>query len=127
MRSRHVARMQKRAQLLDAKGQPVQSSSPIPFVRVYPDGLRSLQQIDRGEALYTLACKFISAGGRYGISIATDGTVDLVAVIKGPTGDDMLAAQEFAPNNSALLPAVDRLVKKSVAEVENMPQPEAAQ
>lgn len=117
MRSRHVARMQARAQLLGPDGMPIQSKWEVPFVRIYPDGTRGLQTIDRGETIYTLACKFIAAGGRYGICINEDGSVDLVAVL-GRNGDDVLAAQEITSNDANLPEATDRLVKASVASLD---------
>lgn len=117
MRSRHVQRMRARAQLLGPDGAPIQSKWEIPFVRIYPDGTRGLQTIDRGETMYTLACKFIAAGGRYGICINEDGTVDMVAVM-ARNGDDVLAAQEIASNDAKLLEATDRLVKASVVSLD---------
>lgn len=126
MRNRHVQRMQRRAQLLGPDGNPIQASYAIPFVRIFPDGTRGLQTIDRGEGMYTLACQFIAAGGRYGISIEADGTVDLVAVIKQPNGEDGLAAQELSSNDARLPAAVDRLVKASVANMRTTPAPAAA-
>lgn len=123
MRSRHVERMKQRAELVGPDGMPVRSKWEIPFVRIYPDGTRGLQTIDRGKAIYTLACKFIAQGGRYGICINEDGTVDMVAVVS-KDGDDALAAQEIAHNGVELLAATDRLVKASVVSLD---EPEAAQ
>lgn len=115
--------------LLDADGTPIQPKpeTAIPFVRIYPTGLRGLQTIDRGESMYTLACQFIAAGGRYGICIEEDGTVDMVAVMKDATGDDGLAAQEHSTNGPELLAAVDRLVKASVADMDSPPTTETMQ
>lgn len=109
--------MQRRAQLLDAGGAPVQASYPIPFIRIFPFGERGLQQVDRGEALYALACRFIAGGGRYGIYIKDDGSVDLVALMKGPNGDETPIATETSSNDARLLEAVDRIVKASVANI----------
>ena len=78
MRSRHVERMKRRAQLLGPDGKPIQASYAIPFVRIFPNSMRGLQTIDRGEAMYALACRFIAGGGRYGISIEADGSVALL-------------------------------------------------
>lgn len=117
MRGRSIIRAQERtARLLGPDGQPVQSKYEIPFVRIYPDGTRGLQTIDRGETIYTLACKFISVGGRYGICVNEDGTVDMVAVMIH-NGAEVLAAQEIASNDAGLLEATDKLVKASVASL----------
>lgn len=123
MRARHIQRVQHRAQLLGPNGQPIQASYAIPFVRIFPSGTRGLQTIDRGEAMYTLACKFIAAGGRYGITINEDGNVDMVAVLN-QNGDDVLAAQEITSNDARILEAADRLVIESVA---SLPIPETMQ
>ena len=114
-------------QLLGPNGAPIQASYAIPFVRIYPDGKRGLQTIDRGEALYTLACKFIAGGGRLGICINEDGTVDMVGVLN-QNGDDVVAAQEIAQNDASLLQAVDKLVHAAVSSIADMPaaEPEPA-
>lgn len=110
MRNRHIQRMQRRAQLLGPDGQPIQSNYEIPFIRIYPSGERVLQAIDRGETLYLLACKFIAHGGRFGAYILADGSVDVVALMKGPDGDEVAVAKETSTNDARLLDAVDRIV-----------------
>lgn len=112
--------------MLGPDGMPIQSKWEIPFVRIYPDGRRGLQTIDRGETLYTLACRFIAHGGRYGICINEDGTVDMVAVLN-QNGDDVLAAQEIAGNDGRLLDATDRLVRASVVSLDEVPAVGTAQ
>lgn len=113
--------------LLDASGTPIPPKQEIPFVRIYPNGLRGLQTIERDEATYKLACRFIAAGGRYGICIEADGTVDMVAVMKDASGEDGLAAQELANNGPELLAAVDRLVAASIANMDSLPITETLQ
>lgn len=125
--SHHIEIMKRRAQLLGPDGAPIQASYAIPFIRISPSGTRGLQTIDRGEAMYALACKFIASGGRYGIYIDVDGSVDLVAVVNGPNGDDMLAAQEISSNDAQLPAAVDRLVKASIVSMDEGVAPEVSQ
>jgi hypothetical protein len=103
--------------LLGPDGRPIQASYEIPFVRIFPSGTRGLQTIDRGEAMYALACRFIAAGGRFGIYIDTDGSVDMVALMKTAQGDDGVAAQEITTNDHRLSAAVDRLIRNAVAEI----------
>lgn len=86
----------------------------IPFLRIYPDGRRVLQMIDRGEAMFLLACGFIARGGRYGVYVTDDGAVNLVALTKTRSGDEVAIASETVENNIALLSAVDRIVRKSI-------------
>lgn len=123
MRSRHVRRMQERAQLVGLDGLPLvapKGDTEIPFIRHNPaPGVKKgLQTIDRGPKVYAEAIKFIARGGRFVSQITPHGKAQLVAgfPVKGGAKDELaVVAEEFCENNpSAVGHAVDRLVTAAV-------------
>lgn len=126
MRERSIRRrIERRTQLVDPSGQPIASktSTAIPFIRYMPNPAvpKSLQEIDRGAKVYAQAIQFIARGGRYACRITPEGDAELVAgfpVKGGAEGEMVMVAQERVANGPAILPAVDRLVKASVQNMD---------
>lgn len=88
----------------------------IPFIRGFPSGARSLQDITRPFQIERKAKKFIAHGGRYLIEIQTDGKVSLIAIIDvNGTAKDV--ARELCDNGPDLPLAVDALVLESVQHI----------
>lgn len=126
MRSRHIERMKRRAQLVGPDGTPIMSKKDtvIPFIRHNPrPGIKkSLHEIDRGPKVYAEAIQFLSRGGRYVCQITPWGKAQLVAgfpVEDGAEDELAIVAEEVVPNNpSAINEAVDRLVAASVRDMD---------
>lgn len=111
------------ASLLGPDGAPLingGSHPEIPFIRALPNGLRTLQTIDRGPELYASACKFIARGGRYMIAIMDTNHVELVAGMEDCEGRLIKVAHETSGNGPELMAAVDRLVRASVENMDTL-------
>lgn len=85
----------------------------VPFTQyLRPDGRKRAQEIDRTPEVEALARGFIGAGGYFEIEELRTGHVSLTA---GMNGEDL--AIELEDNQPGLVgPAVDRLVRRAVAE-----------
>lgn len=121
------------AQLLDADGQPIQKPAEIPvipFIQWLPDGKKAGRLVDRGPAVYAEAQRFLASNGRYAFILRADGMAELVAgffVKGGETGEMVAIAEEVVPDGPEILPAIDRLVAASVANMEKLPITETVQ
>lgn len=121
MRSRHIARKQKRAKLLGADGDPVAVSQEIPFIQWQPDGTSVGRSIDRGHAVSLEAGKFLRKGGRYAYVVRLGGEAELVAgfpLDDGAPGEMAVVAEEIVQDGPEIGPAIDRLVANSVANMD---------
>lgn len=130
MRSRHVQRAPRRAQLLGPDGSPLPAREEIPFIQWLPDGKSIGRSVDRGAAVYAQAARFIAGGGRYAFVFRSDDRAKLVAgfpVKGGEKGEMVVVAEELVPNGPAIGPAVDRLVIASVANMNKLPITETMQ
>ncbi len=113
-----------RAQLLDAAGVPIPAKAEVPFIQWLPDGTSTGRTIERSAEIAALAKRFMDKGGRYAFVAGTDDKGkpkgELVA---GFTLDDsakgeMLAiADEIVADGPGIGPAIDRLVRASVANM----------
>ncbi|MDE2104682.1 MAG: hypothetical protein KGL39_46025 [Patescibacteria group bacterium] len=90
----------------------------VPFIRGFPNGRRSLQEVLRSPDIQLKANEFIAHNGRYLIHITKDDRVDLIAIID-VDGEAKDVAQESTVNGPELLEAVDRLVLESVKHIPN--------
>ena len=123
MRSRHVQRMQARAQLLGPDGKPVQKADVF-FIQWLPDGTSTGRTIERSPEIAALAKRFMDKGGRYAFVAGTDDKGQSKGeLVAGFTLDDsakgeMLAiADEAVANGPEIGNAIDRLVRASVANM----------
>lgn len=91
----------------------------IPFLRTYPDGRRSVAQIERGADVELLARRFAKLGGRYQLAVMADGAVKLAASIIWRGSETVVEDVETA-NSTELPQAVDRLVRLSDLHVAEM-------
>lgn len=81
----------------------------VPFLRKFPSGKASIQQVDRPKPIEHKAHAFIAAGGWYLIEVTPFGTVRLSA-----TDDDLHTLVSLdTVNGPRLLDAVDELVERS--------------
>lgn len=92
----------------------------IPFIRVFPDGHMAGERIERPMDIVVLASSFLARGGRYMISIMSDEEVRIAAIVAGHKGDAIEVAVDAVPNGPPLLPAIDKLVRASVAKLDEM-------
>lgn len=108
-------------QFLGPDGQPINKSPDlIPVVQWLPGGNSIGRLADRGEGVYAVACRFLSAGGRYYSAFRADNVAELVAgfpVEDGAKGEIVLVARETVENGVEVGLAIDRLV---IASVEQM-------
>lgn len=91
----------------------------IPFIYVHADGA-CVKEIDRPIDVQVLADSFINRGGRYLITLFTDDVVQLQAVVQGLPGEPHTLATQCVPNGPLMLGAVDRLVRESVRQLEQV-------
>lgn len=120
MRSRHIKRMQKRAQLLNADGDAIETGE-VAFIQWLPDGTSVGRSIDRGPVVYAQAKAFLEKGGRYSYVIRLGGEAELVAgfpLDDGQKGEMALVAEEIAQDGPEIGAAIDRLVANSVANMD---------
>jgi hypothetical protein len=89
----------------------------IPFIHPLPNGNRGVIQISRDPAIEGLAKDFLEANGRYLLEIQPDETVKLMAIIDMKDGATEVAT-EVSRNGIELCRAVDRLVEKSYAKMQ---------
>ena len=114
-----------RSPLVGARGMPllprptVNLPNEVHVVLVRPTGEQSLCSIVRGEQIYWQASRFIASGGRYVGEIAPNNTdVRLSALVWHDNIKDWIVIAEVeTSNDDRLREAIDRLVVKSV---ENM-------
>lgn len=126
--SRHLHRIEQRAQLLGPDGSPIarKTDNKIPFIRHNPSpGVkRSLHEIDRGPKVYAKALQFLGRGGRYVCQITPFGKAQLVAgfpVKDGHPDELAIVAEEITNNNpGAIGVATDRLVEASVRDMDRV-------
>lgn len=130
MRSRHVQRMQRRAQLLGPDGTPIPPKQEVPFIQWLPEGKSIGRSIERDAKVCAKAKRFLAIGGRYAFVTAADGMVELVAgfpMEDAEKGEMTVAAVEIVPHGARLGPAIDRLVTASVANMDKFTFVEAAE
>ena len=129
MRSRHIERMKRRAQLVGLDGQPlVTKAKGVPFIQWLPNGKSVGRLIDRGEEIGLLADRFMDRGGRFSFVIGLGGIGQLVAgfpVKGGSKGEMVVVAEETVQDGPAVLEAVDRLVRASVRDMDTVIQGES--
>lgn len=89
---------------------------PIPFVRQYPNGRRTLSEFSCLPEVERLASQFIAAGGCYVCEIMQDGTVRLAAAVQ-IDGSQEDVETEISENGPALNVAVVRLVQNSARHI----------
>jgi len=116
---------------------PTMGASEIPFIRVFPSGEKRLQTLERPQDIYLKACKFIAHGGRYLVSILIKpNNVEVEAeVIAAMPMNEVLddngvvrqeqhvreVASEKCPHDGPeLLAAIDRIIEKSVARLDEV-------
>lgn len=92
----------------------------IPFIRVFPDGQMAGERVERPTDIVVLASSFLARGGRYMISILSDDEVRIAAIVEGLKGDAIEVAADAVPNGPPLIAAIDRLVRASVAKLDEM-------
>jgi len=124
MRSRHVARNRRRAQLLGPDGEPTPDKAEVPFIQWLPDGTSTGRTIERSAEIAALAKRFMDKGGRYAFVAGTDDNGESKGeLVAGFTLDDsakgeMLAiAEEVVSDGPGIGSAIDRLVRASVANM----------
>ena len=120
MRTRYALRQQKRAELLDADGNPLAAGSVL-FIQWQPDGTSVGRSIDRGAVVYAQARQFMAKGGRYSFVIRLGGEAELVAgfpLDDGQKGEMAVVAEEIVQDGPEIGPAIDRLVANSVANMD---------
>lgn len=122
MRTRHIQRTIRRAQLLGPDGAPIPAKKEIPFIQWLPDGKSTGCSIDRGPEVYAQAARFIAKGGRYAL-VAGGGKAELVAGFPmegGEKGEMTVVAEELlqSAEGPQVLFAIDRLVIASVANMD---------
>ena len=134
MRSRHVARMQHHARLLGPDGEPIPAKAEVPFIQWLPDGTSTGRTIERSVEIAALAKRFMDKGGRYACVYGFDKDGRQMAeLVAGFTLDDsakgeMLAiAEEIVADGPEIGPAIDRLVRASVANMGKYVLTDAAQ
>ena len=84
----------------------------IPFIHLYPNGRRSLSEIERPEPIEDVARKCIAHGVEYYVGILPSGQAKVQAVRIDETGEREGDA-EVCDNGPALLEAVDRVILTS--------------
>lgn len=120
MRSRQIARTQARAHILGPDGEPIPPKKEIPFIQWLPDGTSEGRTIERAPEIAALAAKFLAQGGRYACVLRVDGKSELVAgftLDDSAKGEMLAVADETVPNGPEIGPAIDRLVRASVANM----------
>jgi hypothetical protein len=119
-RNRSIRRAE-RQRLIVPRAPALAPTTAIPFIRSFPNGTTRLATVDRGEEMYALACQFIAAGGRYLVMKMPDESVELVAALgNGPGKEPTGVACETTEDGPAMLDAVDRLVRESVARLDRL-------
>lgn len=89
----------------------------IPFIRHFPDGHKSVQEIPRSPSVEKIARRFLATGGRYYSEVTDSGDVKLSA-IKMRDGEPWEVEREISDNGPELTQAVDRLVLASEKHIE---------
>ena len=77
-----------------------------------------------------MAARFLASGGRYSYILRMDGYAELVAGIpvkNGEKGEMVVVAEEVVPDGPLVLPAIDRLIEASVANLDKIPIGETLQ
>ena len=82
----------------------------IPFIRVFPNGNSRIQEIDRPQEIYDLACRFLALEGRLLVKIDDQGNAVFGAAIF-QNGEEFDAAIEQCGNGPEIDDAVDRLIR----------------
>lgn len=129
MRSRHIRRNQRRAQLLGPDGEPILPKQEVPFIQWLPDGSSTGRSIERSAEVASQAAKFLAKGGRYACVSRSDGMGEMVAgfpLDDGAKGEMAVVAEEIVPDGPEIGPAIDRLVGNSVANMDRFTVTEAA-
>lgn len=92
----------------------------IPFIRLFPDGHRAVQEVIRPFDIQSIAERFILVGGRYCCGVMDDGQAKLTAVL-GIDDKTHEIAVELCDNGPAILDATDRLIRNSVKHIDFVP------
>jgi hypothetical protein len=91
----------------------------IPFIYVHADGA-CVKEIERPIDVQVLADSFINRGGRYLLTLFVDDVVQLQAVVKGFNDEPHTIAVQTAPHGPLMLGAIDRLVRESVKQLDQV-------
>ena len=75
-------------------------------------------EIERPIDIQVAADSFINRGGRYVMTVYSDGVVQLQAVVAGAAGLPHTIATQHVPHGPLVLGAIDRLVRESVRKLE---------